>query len=383
MPRILFLTAYPVQDASCRYRVHQFVPNLERAGYEVTISTFASPHLFSTLKHPGKLVSKALHTLYCSTRRLARLTKLADFDFIVIHREAFPFFAPMVENWLIDRVSGRRNSSRPKIIFSFDDAIYAGHHDTSTLNHPWLYRIKHGRGYDEVIRRSDHVIVGNRVLAAYARNLNPNISVIPTVVDCQHYRMKPLSADSSQPVTIGWVGSPTTSPYLSLVEPALARLASVHGDRVRFRFFGDPQYEPNLPHSTSLPFRLSHEVHDLQSLDVGIMPLPETEWTRGKCAFKAIQYMATGVCAVASPVGVTTDLISHQVNGLLAHSRDDWFDWLNALMKHADLRDRIAANARATIERCYSLEVWGPRFVEIFTQLSSNASIKTTTPLAA
>jgi glycosyltransferase involved in cell wall biosynthesis len=381
MPRILFLTAYPLDDASCRYRVHQFVPHLEQAGYEVTISTFASPRLFSILKHRGKLVFKALHTLYNSARRIARLSNLSDFDFIVIHREAFPFFAPFMENWLVSRASGK--SPRPKIIFSFDDAIYAGHHDTSTLSHPWLYRVKHGRGYDQVIRRSDHVIAGNRILAAYARKLNPSVSVVPTVVDCHSYRMKPLPADPSGPLTIGWIGSPTTSPYLSLVEPVLQRLVSTHGSRVRFRFFGNPQYKPDLPHFTSLPFRLSHEVHDLQSLDIGIMPLPDTEWTRGKCAFKAIQYMATGACAVASPVGVTTDLITHNVNGFLADSQQDWFQCLTTLVENAALRDRIPHAARLTIERSYSLEAWGPRFVEIFDQLSRGPRILPVQRIAA
>jgi glycosyltransferase involved in cell wall biosynthesis len=264
---------------------------------------------------------------------------------------------------------------RPSAIFSFDDAMYAGHDDVSRLNHPRLYSWKYGSGYDEVIRRSSHVLVGNRILAEYARKLNSNVSVIPTVVDCGKYSVKAVQRDASQPVTIGWMGSHSTAPYLSAIEPALRCLAKVHAGKVRFRFIGDPGYKLDVPQSESVPFQLDHEIEHLHSLDIGLMPLPDTEWTRGKCAFKAIQYMAGGVPVVASPVGVTLDVIQHNVNGLLARSADEWFHALDRLMCDLDLRERVAIAARRTVEEAYSLEVWGPRFVELFDQLGADQGI--------
>ena len=178
---------------------------------------------------------------------------------------------------------------------------------------------------DEVLRGCMHVIAGNRILAAYARQMNPNVSVIPTVVDCAQYKYKPVSANGKQPITVGWVGSRSTAPFLSTVEAALKRLAEANPGKIRFRFFGCPEYKINVADFESLPFHLETEFADLNSIDIGIMPLPETQWTRGKCAFKAIQYMASGIPTIASPVGITGEIIENEINGLLANSVDDWF----------------------------------------------------------
>ena len=161
--KILFLVAHPVEDASCRYRVHQFVPLLERAGYACTVSAFSTPQLFRSLRSKRRLGTKLAHTLYCTARRLFRIAYLNRFDLILIHREVFPFFTPRWEQWVL------RHSE--KVIFSFDDALFAGHDDVSALNHPLLYHLKYGRGVDEVLRRSRLVIAGNRFLADYARQI--------------------------------------------------------------------------------------------------------------------------------------------------------------------------------------------------------------------
>src|SRR5436190_23815129 len=138
MSKILFLAAHPVKDASRRYRIEQFLPWLERAGHRCTVSEFSTPQLFETLHSKGKHTRKALHAAYCTLRRMARLALLSEFDLIIIHREAFPFFMPAFENWVLRR--------HRRVIFSFDDAIYAGHPNTSGLSHPWLYRLKYGHG---------------------------------------------------------------------------------------------------------------------------------------------------------------------------------------------------------------------------------------------
>ncbi|HZP63020.1 MAG TPA: glycosyltransferase family 4 protein [Terriglobales bacterium] len=363
---ILFLVAHPADDASCRYRVQQFIPHLERAGYECTVSAFSTRTLHHLLRGKGRIAAKFLHTVYCSARRMLRAAALRSFDVVVIHREAFPFFTPAVENWILRR---HRN-----VVFSFDDAIYAGHPDNSALNHPLLYRLKYGRGVDTVIGRSRHVIAGNNVLAAYARQFNSSVTVVPTVVDCCQYRPKSPRALSRDVVTIGWMGSRSTIPYVGHIETALRRIAEMH-HKVEFRFFGYPEYKLDVPNLRSLPFRMESEVEDLQSLDIGLMPLPDTEWTRGKCGFKAIQYMAAGVVPVASPVGMTTELIQDSVNGLLATSVDEWVAALDVLLRDEGLRARLATAARRTIEESYSLQVWGPRFVSLIDSLSDAKQI--------
>jgi glycosyltransferase involved in cell wall biosynthesis len=361
--KILFFVAHPIEDGGVRYRVHQFLPYLEREGHTCTVWPFSTERLFHALRSKGKFGTKMLQTLYCTVRRLVRLANLSHFDLVVIHREAFPFLTPLLEKWVLFR--------HPKVIFSFDDAVYAGHNDVSTLNHPILYRLKYGRGVDEVLRGSLHVIAGNRILADYARQFNPRVSVVPTVVDCVQYPSKPAGTDGSWPITVGWVGSRSTAPYLTAIEPALRSLGQANRGKVRFRFFGCPEYKLDVPDFESLPFRLETEVSDLHSIDIGIMPLPDTEWTRGKCAFKAIQYMASGIAAVASPVGITAEIIHDDFNGLLAESADDWFGALTRLVHDEDLRRRLAANARRTIEESYSLQVWGPRLASLLDGFAS------------
>jgi glycosyltransferase involved in cell wall biosynthesis len=216
------------------------------------------------------------------------------------------------------------------------------------------------------------VIAGNRTLAEHAAEQNPNVTVIPTVVDCQRFRLRSLRLDNSAPVTIGWMGSRSTVGYLSLIEPALREVARVHPGRVRFRFFGAPEYELDVPDFRSLPFSLERELQDLSSLDVGLMPMPDTEWTRGKCAFKAIQYMAAGVATVASPVGATADVVQHNVTGVLAKTTGEWFQALDRLISEATLRERLALAARRKVEQFYSLQVWGPRVVSLFDQLTAS-----------
>jgi glycosyltransferase involved in cell wall biosynthesis len=362
MKSILFLVPHPIQDAGCRYRVFQFVPYLEKAGYKCVVAPFSTASLFRSLSRRGHFSSKVLHTFYGSVRRFLQLLRVAQFDLVVIHREVFPFFMPVLENEVLRRSQ--------KVVFSFDDAIYAGHQDVAALNHPLLYRLKYGRGVDEVLGRCVHVVAGNRILGDYARRFNSRVTVIPTVVDCDYYRYRESQARNDTPITVGWMGSRSTVSYLGLVEPALKNLAIRYAGKIRFRFFGHPDYKPDLTGVDSLPFQIASEIADLHSLDIGLMPMPETAWTRGKCAFKAIQYMATGAVAVASPVGVTTDLIEHNNNGLLARTVDEWFDFLSMLIEDSGLRRRLSLRARRTIEDSYSLQVWAPALASLFDELT-------------
>lgn len=359
MSRILFFVPHPEEDAGYRYRVEQFLPYFEAAGCECTVRPFSTAVLYRALRSRGKLPQKLLHMLYCSMRRLLQLTDLARFDLVVIQREVFPFFVPLLESWVL--------FAHPRVIFALDDAIYATQPNAEELNHPMLYKLKYGRGVETVMRRSTHVVAGNRILAEHARNFNAYVSIVPTVVDCDRYRFKPHN--DSEVVTVGWVGSRSTVSYLKQIEPALRKLAAIHSDKMRLRFIGAPGYVPQVANCESLPFRLESELEDIASLDIGLMPLPDTEWTRGKCAFKAIQYMASGVATVASPVGVTTDLIQHNSNGLLATTNDEWFESLDQLVREVALRKKLATEARRTIERSYSLQVWGPRFAGLISQL--------------
>jgi glycosyltransferase involved in cell wall biosynthesis len=337
--------------------VYQFVPYLEAAGHHCTVRPFSTRTLFRTLHQRGNLLTKIAHTVYCSLRRLADVLRAGRYDLVVIHREAFPFFTPAVERLVFAR---NRN-----VVYSFDDAVYAGHGESSSLRHPLLYRLKYSSGVNEVIARSVHVMAGNEVLASHARQFNDAVSIFPTVVDLDHYTLLPKAQDGDKAVTIGWSGYSSTAPYVAAIEAPLRRLAVDHPGRVRFLCIGAPDMKLDLPDFEALPFRLESVVEDLRKIDIGLMPMPDTPWTRGKCSFKAIQYMALGIPTIASPVGMNNDLIQHNENGLFASGPEEWYQSISRLVADAPLRSSLGMAGRATVAQGYSLQIWGPRLVSL------------------
>jgi glycosyltransferase involved in cell wall biosynthesis len=360
LQKILFLTPSPVESASERYRVYQFLPYFERRGYLCVVRPFASRALHRAIQQ-GQLAAKLLYTPLCYLRRMTALAEISRCAAVVVHRGIFPFPWPSAEALFL--------GGKAKVIFDFDDAIHIGHQNTANAKYPWIYKLKYGSGINGMLRKSGHVIAGNQTLADYAMRFNAHVSIIPTVVDLERYTYQPPQAASEDMLTIGWVGSRSTSPYLLEVEGALRRLCEMHPGRIRFRFYGDPQRQFRLPNCESLPFSLATEIADLRRIDIGIMPLPDNDWTRGKCAFKAIQYMALGIPTVTSPVGMARELVRDEGNGLWAKTGEEWLNALHRLVCDPQLRRRLAAEARRTVEAHYSLQVWGPRFVEVLQQV--------------
>jgi glycosyltransferase involved in cell wall biosynthesis len=359
MKRLLFVTPNPIESASERYRIYQFVPYLENAGFECKVRPFADRELFLAVQ-ASRMTSQLFYAPFSSLRRAMDVYTVPRYDMVVIHREAFPFFCPTVEKMVLRR--------HPRVVFSFDDAIHAGHRDTPNKRYPLIYKLKYGPGVNEVIAKSAHVIAGSRRLAEHARQFNAQVSVIPTVVDASRYAYLPPAA-SAECLTIGWMGTRSTSPYLFDIAPVLRQLGEVFPGKIRFRMYGDPQLQLPVPNYEARPFSLESEIEDLRRINIGIMPLPDNEWTRGKCAFKAIQYMALGIPTVSSPVGMASEIIKHNVNGLLANTPGEWFEALARLMRDAELRRRLAEQGRKTVEAYYSLDVWAPRFANLLDQI--------------
>jgi hypothetical protein len=248
-----------------------------------------------------------------------------------------------------------------------------------------LYRFKYGRGIDAVLRQCALITPGNKTLAEYASQFNSKVVVVPTVIDTEQYTVRDQRGSSNK-VTIGWFGSRSTSPYLSVVEPALKRLASAYPDKVDFCFYGDGEYRSELPNARVVPFSVETELVELGKIDIGLMPLPDNAWTRGKCSLKALQYMARGVPVVTSPVGMAADVVQHGVNGFWARNDEEWFEYLNTLVYDPSLRRRFAIEGRCTVEQDYSLQTWGPKLAALFEQVlgrAANPRVESGEPVAA
>jgi glycosyltransferase involved in cell wall biosynthesis len=364
MAKLLFIMPSPIQSASERYRIYQFLPYLERAGFACTVRPFATCALHRAIQ-TERLAPKLILTPICYMRRALHLSGISHYDGVVVHRGIFPLLWPALEKMVIRR--------HTRVIFDFDDAIHIGHQNTLTTKYPWIYKFKYGPGVNEMLRCCAHVIAGNRTLADHALQFNSQVSIVPTVVDLNQYAYR-LPRDQDDIVTIGWIGSRSTSPYLLEIEPALRRLSEAHPNKIRFRLYGHPQRRLNLPNFESLPFSLASEIEDLRTIDIGIMPAPDNDWTRGKCAFKAIQYMALGIPTVTSPVGMATEVVQHNVNGFWARTPEGWFETLNLLVTDAQLRRRFAAEGRKTVEAHYSLQSWGPRLADLLEQVIEEPS---------
>ena len=352
--RLLVLSPIPEEGAGCRFRIAQFIPYLESNGFEVTLCSLFTPEFFRLVYRPGQYLRKAVTFAALSLKRLDSLRNVSRFDAVFIYRELFPVGPAFAEWWLT-------LPGRPPVVFDFDDAIFLP--NVSDANRPIL-ALKSPAKVATIIRHSDRVIAGNEYLAAYARRFNDAVTVIPTVVDTTRFvpRADAFSANGSsgdRALTVGWIGSPTTASYVQGLTRVLQRVAERHGFVLRISGPNDPLDVPGVV--TDQPaWRLDREVELFNTCDIGVYPLADDEWSRGKCGFKAIEFMACGVPVVASAVGVNREIVKDGVNGFLASTDDEWIEKLGRLLSDRDLRRRLGEAGRRTIDERYSLRVHAP-----------------------
>lgn len=301
--------------------------------------------------YSNKSICKILLLIKLFFKRLNTVRKVKNYDAIFIFREAFVIGGAFFEKWI-----SKRNSN---IIFDFDDAIWLKNISYQNKKYEWL---KKPEKTNEIIKLSKVIITGNKYLADYARNINPNVHVIPTTIDTSYH----LSHDNKQVdlITIGWTGSSTTLPYFEEILPELERLKLEFGNKICFRIIVDiDKYYPSIDAHTTL-WSIEKEIEDLSKIDIGLMPLPNTEWAKGKCGFKALQYMSLEIPAIISAVGVNKEIINDQENGFLIYE-NEWIEKIKLLINNPDLRTNIGKNARKTIEQEYSVESNKMKYLKI------------------
>jgi glycosyltransferase involved in cell wall biosynthesis len=327
-------------------RSYQFLPYLEKGGFEVTICPLLDD------EYCGRGFIDRTTSVRYVTQAYARRTwdtiRARRFDLLWIEKELFQWMPGPIEQLLLTGI--------PYVV-DYDDAVFHTYDQHPSRSLRRLF----GNKIAMLMRGARLVTAGNRYLAEYARRAGaPWVEVLPTVVDLEHYAER-RPADAS-PFTIGWIGSPSTTKYLKLVEPVLAECCRPNG---RVVLVGARQIRLSGVHTTIRSWSESTEVSDMLSFDVGIMPLPDEPWARGKCGYKLIQYMACGLPVVASPVGVNTELVDDGVDGFLAGGLERWVDALVSLRETNALRRSMGAAGRSKVERRYCSAVVGPQLVSL------------------
>lgn len=361
MPRILFVAAHrPGRSPSQRFRFEQYFHLLAEAGFEYDYSWLIEERDDAVFYRPGNFMRKSNLFLRSWIKRFRDVLNAGRYDIIFIHREAFMTGSVMFEKMF-------RNSGA-KIIFDFDDAIW--HFDISEANRRlgWLKRPSKTK---DIIGLADAVIAGNAYLAGFASSFNENVTIIPTTIDTDYHRQQPDRNWNPEQVCIGWTGSLTTVKHFRMIEPVLQTIRESYGNKVRFKLIGDPAYANESLGLRGTPWRLQTEVQDLSEIDIGIMPLPDDEWAKGKCGFKGLQYMAMEVPAVLSPVGVNTSIVEHGKSGYLADTTEEWISVLSHLIDNQEVRREIGREARQVIWDRYSVHSQWPVYRKLLEGLIS------------
>lgn len=361
--RMLALATNPVDGASTRFRVEQWRPWLEAQRIRLQLEPFYSSEATRLLYRQGSTVAKIGHFSAGAMRRLNVLRRLPQMaDLVFVHREAFPLGWPV----LVDHL---RRFPGP-IIYDYDDALFVPQRRGRGVLE-WLERLDTPR---RLIGMSDAVFAGSPILADYARQFSDRVTLLPTCIDTDRFTPSAPRPDGRECV-VGWIGSHSTAKYLNGIIPALERAA----ERIPFALYVVGVPFPITVRGvtvTQVPWSLSREVEDFQRCDIGVYPLWDDEWSRGKCGFKAIQFMACGTPVIAAGVGVTLDIIEPGVNGMLASTTEEWAAALIRLLSNPTLRRRLGSAGRTTIERRYSLQALGPVFTGAVQRAISRAPLR-------
>lgn len=338
--KVLLLSRYGNLGASSRIRSYQYLPYLREQGVEVTLAPLLPDGYLHDLyagKRPGLISILAAYL-----RRIGALIQQKKFDLLWIEYEIFPWLPGWLESMVL--------SNGTPYLVDYDDAIF---HRYDRHPNP-LVRRTLGHKIDAVMRYASTVVVGNEYLRDRAIKVGARrVEALPTSIDLARYP-SPTQAQNEM-FTIGWIGSPATTRYLYLVREALAEVCAHNQAKVVLVGASEPGWM-DVPHAIH-PWSEDTEVAEVSGFDVGIMPLEDNPWERGKCGYKLIQYMACGKPVVASPVGINTRIVEPGINGYLAETKHDWVRALTALLADADLRQKMGAAGRAKVERDYAVQV--------------------------
>lgn len=354
--RVLFLTRYPIEGASSRYRVFQYISHLEALGLQCTVQSFMDFPMYRLSLQPGRTLTKILATIRATYLRLASLRSWREYDIIYMQRELFPFGPPIIEWWL--RFRGA------VLIFDYDDALFI---KKASRYSALATILRSSRKTDQLFRLVDCTIAGNDWLRDAARSRGGRAETVEVAEDTTRIPMRRVAIDGA-PLTIGWLGSPSTVKYLKLIEIPLRRIAARHPD-LRWEIMGGGYFTmPGVPWKL-YEWSLENELRALARYDVGLMPLPTEDWAKGKSGGKARTYMAAGVIPVVTAVGYNVKLIRHGETGFLCRNPEEWEAVIERLLADPRLRADVGLAARHHVELHFSPARQAAQLAELFDQI--------------
>lgn len=359
--KVAAFARYGTMAASSRQRLLQYIPQLRAAGIDVEWHALLDDGYVHSLAKGEPYPKWRIAQAYF--RRLQQLRSSGNADLLWIYADLFPYLPAGFER----AVTG---IGKP-IVYDFDDAFFHRYDDSRSP----VVRGLLGNKFAKLLRHAAACCCGNAYVRDYAVQYCPNSIVIPTVVDTNIYHPT-AKRSASGPAIIGWIGSPTTWPNVRPLVPLLRRLCADGQVRVRAVGAGPAAERDRFPGLDLVEWNEAIEVAEVQQMDIGIMPLVDLPFERGKSGYKLIQYMACGLPVVASPVGVNCEIVVEGENGFLPTIELEWRDALNRLIGDAGLRARLGTNGRKRAEASYSLSSQAPRLIALFNEISKQASQK-------
>jgi glycosyltransferase involved in cell wall biosynthesis len=359
MPKVLFLTIHrPDRNPSQRFRFEQYLSFLNANGFDYEFSYLLGPKDDKIFYSKGKTLLKAWLLFRTFFERIIDLYSASKYDIIFIHRECFFLGTSFFEK--------RFAKSDAKLIFDFDDSIWL--QNVSEANRYYKF-LKNPSKTMELIKLSHLVIAGNNYLVDYAKQFNRNVLVIPTTIDTNYH--KPTLSFNKDKIIIGWTGTHSTIKYLINALPVLKKIQQKY-PQVEFKIICENEFLIEEIQTQTTSWNKQQEIEQLQDFDIGIMPLPNDEWAKGKCGFKGLQYMGLSIPTIMSPVGVNTEIIQDGVNGFLANSDEEWIQKLSLLIESKEMREKLGNAGRQTVVEKYSVEANKQKYLEAFKSLLKN-----------
>lgn len=350
--RILLLTRYSRLGASSRLRSFQYIPYLESNGMKITIQSLFNDDYLINLYNKKALKISIVRAYF---NRIKVLLGAKDFELIWVEKEVLPWLPSWFELLLIP--------SKTPVVVDYDDALFHRYDQNRFL----LIRLLMGKKIDKIMRHANLTLAGNDYLAKRAEKAGSRkIEWLPTAVDILKYTQIPKA--DIQPLVIGWIGSPYTFRYLQQLASVLKEISVSHNVNIVAVGANSEQIK-NLP-VTVVPWSEDTEIKEIQKFDIGIMPIPDEPFERGKCGYKLIQYMACGIPVVASPVGVNSEIVQEGKNGFLASTDKEWIIALTKLLESKTLRQELGNTGRKVVEKKYCIQKNAPKLMSLLLELN-------------